>query len=48
MGFIYTKKRDERKDEKTIPAEDFLKRCAENQAQQDKPQELPRTEILKD
>lgn len=48
MGFIYTKKKDEKKDEKTVPAEDFLKRMAENKAPEGKPQELPRTEILKD
>lgn len=44
MGFIYTKKRDDKRQEHTVAAEDFAKLMVSLRRNPEKIKELPKTE----
>lgn len=47
MGYVYTKKEETRKDEKTINVEEYVNRMFNQQAKQEQESEAPKIESTK-
>lgn len=47
MGLLYTKKKDDDKDETTVQADEFINRLISGKRDPEKTKELPKTEIQK-